>query len=167
MQTMSFLAPEAMSMAPPMPPEPLAPGTFPVGEVAFFRDLKAAEYRDVEMAAAGHKVGVSLMNNGCAGNQSDRYFHSVDEVVVFLAGTRATAHAEDAVLAMEIHDDIGRKMVGDESGKAEAEIDAGTVGKLARGALGDLFASEARLFGERKCVRHSGCLWPARYDARR
>ena len=55
------------------------------------------------------RCGVGLIEEGRTGGERDGSFHGVDEVVIFFAGSRASAHAEDAVFAVKIHSEPGGK----------------------------------------------------------
>src|SRR5882757_11573873 len=88
-------------------------GNLPVGEIAFFGNLKAAEHGDVQMPAAGHQVRIGLVKNGGAGNQRNGDFHGVNQIKIFFPGFRAAAHAEDSIFAVEINRASFGQIIGD------------------------------------------------------
>ena len=135
-------------------------GDAPVGEIAFFGDLQAAEDADIEMAAARHHMRVHLGEKCGAGAERDGDFHGVHEIEIFVTGIRARAHAENSIFAVKVDCEFGRDVGGDEVGNAPAEIYVSAVGQFERGAGGDLFACEARL-------RQSEPLWLARCGQRK
>jgi len=65
MQTINFFEPEAMSIAPPMPPLPLEPGIFQLARSPF-RKPGSRRARHIEMTAAGHQVRIGLVKNRSA-----------------------------------------------------------------------------------------------------
>src|SRR6185369_8913372 len=66
----------------------------------------------------------------------------VNQVLVLAAGRGLRAEAENAVLAMQDDFPVLGDVVGDQRGQADAEIDIGAVGNIARDARGDLVAIE-------------------------
>ncbi len=73
----------------------------------------------------------------------DRLLAGVDQVAVFLAGGRCLAHAEQAVLAVQQDLTVGRQVIADQGGQADAEIDHGTIGNVFGHAGGHLIAGQA------------------------
>src|SRR5690606_16675905 len=105
----------------------------PVGQVAALRHLVRAEHAHVEVAAAHHGEGVGVVEVGRAGQFGDRLFAGVDEVGVDLVAFGGRAHAEHAVLGVQGDAGVGRQVVGDRGGLADAEVDE----RAARDVAGD------------------------------
>jgi len=84
----------------------------PVGQVAGGTDLEGPEHADVQVTAAHHGEAVGVVKVGTAGQQRDRLFARVDEVVVFLPCGRRRAHAQQTVLAVQQHFALFRDVVG-------------------------------------------------------
>src|SRR5690606_15003288 len=98
----------------------------PVGEVAADGDLVGAEDAVVEVAAAHHGEAVGVVEVGGAGEFGDGLLAGVDEVGVDRVVGGERAHAEHAVLGVEGDVLFGAQVVGDEGGRADAEVDERT-----------------------------------------
>src|SRR5437899_350638 len=115
----------------------------PVREIAGGGDLERTQHADVEMAATHHREAVGMVEVRAARQQGDRLLAGIDQVVVFLAFGGRGAHAEDPVLAVQDDFAADGKVIGNERGLADAEIDDGAVEDVLRDALCELVLGAA------------------------
>jgi hypothetical protein len=112
----------------------------PVGQVALAGDLKRTQHRDVDVAAAHDGKGIDMIEDGRAFGEGDRLLAGVDEIAVGGLVVLQQAHAEDAVLAVQLHAARGVEAVGDHGGHAYAQVDHGAGGQVGGHQGGQLLA---------------------------
>ena len=116
-----------------------------VGEVAVLRHLHRTEDRQVDMAAADHREAVGRGEVAGGRQLRDSLLAGVDQVRIFIALEGEGAHAEHAVLALQLHVDAVRDEVRHQRRNADAELDVVAVAQLLGGAGGHLFAGPSHV----------------------
>ena len=126
----------------------------PIGEVAHARDLKRAQHGQIDMTAAHHRKGRHVIGDRGAGHEAHEFLAGIDDVGVVRSIRGRIGHADNAILAVQDDLTIRRQVLRDQRRHADAEIDVGAVGNVARDELGDLYAGE--FFPSGHCgFRHS------------
>jgi hypothetical protein len=95
-------------------------------------DLERAEHAHVEVAAAHHRERVGVMEVGRPRRFGDRDLARVDQIEVDVSAGRRAAHAEHAVLGVQHHACLRCKVIGDQGGLADSQVDVRPAGCRAR-----------------------------------
>src|SRR6202011_5201546 len=103
------------------------------GEVGGFGDLHGTEDGEVDVAAPDHGEGVRAGEEAGAGQGSDDFLASVNEIGIDVLLGGVGADAQEAVLGLQDDGDVAGDVVGDERGDADAEVDVRAIMQLQRG----------------------------------
>ena len=112
----------------------------PVGEVARDRYLKGAQHGDVEVPAAHHRERIGVVEVRAARQQGHGLFSRIDQIQVLQPRRGRRPHSQDAVFAVQDDLAVLRQMVSDQGRHADAQIDVGAFGDVARDTRRDLVA---------------------------
>ena len=131
--TMTRLTPATRSIAPPIPLT-MRPGIIQLARSPFSATCIAPRIDKVDMAAADHPEGLRAVEIARRRQLGDRLLAGIDQVRVLFSLERERAHAEHAVLALQLNRDPRRNEIRDQGRDADAEIDVEAVLELRRGA---------------------------------